>query len=88
MGSSFGGSIKLSGESEYKKALKEIDSSLRVLGSEMKEVTSQFDKNDRSAEKQKSKHCEKPFRRQRRKQAKIQKKQSGIRFSLITRKRN
>ncbi len=50
MGSSFGGSIKLSGESEYKKALKEIDSSLRVLGSEMKEVTSQFDKNDRSAE--------------------------------------
>ena len=50
MGSSFGGSIKLSGESEYRKALKECDSSLRVLGSELKEITSQFDKNDRSVE--------------------------------------
>lgn len=48
MSSSFGGSIKLSGESEYRKALKEIDSSLRLLGSEMKEVSTQFDKNDRS----------------------------------------
>ena len=48
MSSSFGGSIKLSGESEYRKALKEIDSSLRLLGAEMKEVSTQFDKNDRS----------------------------------------
>ena len=46
MGSSFGGSIKLSGESEYRKALKECDSSLRVLGSELKEVTKKKKKND------------------------------------------
>ena len=50
MGSSFGGSIKLSGESEYKKALSEINSSLKLLGSEMKEVSTQYDKNDRSTQ--------------------------------------
>lgn len=47
---SFGGNVKLTGESEYKKALKEITSNLKVLGSEMKVVTSQYDSNDKSAE--------------------------------------
>lgn len=48
MGSSFGGTVKLTGESEYRKALREITNNLKVLNSEMKTVTSQFDKNDRS----------------------------------------
>ena len=48
--SSFGGSVKLTGESEYRKALSEISSNLKVLNSEMKTVTSQYDKNDKSVE--------------------------------------
>ncbi len=48
--SSFGGTVKLTGESEYKKALSEISSNLKVLNSEMKNVTSQYDKNDKSVE--------------------------------------
>ena len=50
MASSFGGTIKLQGESEYKKALADITGNLKVLNSEMKVVTSQYDKNDKSAE--------------------------------------
>lgn len=46
----FGGSIKLTGESDYKKALKEITSNLTVLSSEMKVVTSQYEKNDTSTQ--------------------------------------
>ena len=48
--SSFGGTVKLTGESEYRKALSEISSNLKVLNSEMKSVTSQYDKNDKSVE--------------------------------------
>ena len=48
--SSFGGSVKLTGESEYRKALSEITGNLKVLNSEMKVVTSQYDKNDKSVE--------------------------------------
>lgn len=44
----FGGTVKLTGESAYKKALADITSNLKVLNSEMKVVTSQFDKNDKS----------------------------------------
>ena len=44
----FGGTVKLTGESAYKKALVDITSNLKVLNSEMKVVTSQFDKNDKS----------------------------------------
>ena len=44
----FGGSIKLTGESDYKKALKEITDNLTVLSSEMKVVTSQYERNDTS----------------------------------------
>ena len=48
--SSFGGTVKLTGESEYRSALKEITSNLKVLNSEMKTITSQYDKNDKSVE--------------------------------------
>ena len=41
--SSFGGTVKLTGESEYRKALGEISSNLKVLNSEMKAVTSQYE---------------------------------------------
>ena len=51
MPSSFGGNIKLSGETEYRKALKAINSDLKLLSSEMKTVTSAYDKNDKSVEK-------------------------------------
>ena len=42
--------IGLEGEKEFKKALSEINQSFKVLGSEMKVVTSQFDKNDNSVQ--------------------------------------
>ena len=54
--SSFGGSVKLTGESEYRKALKEITSNLKVLNSEMKVVTSQYDKNDTSVDNLSAQH--------------------------------
>ena len=44
----FGGTVKLTGESEYRKALANITSNLKVLNSEMKVVTSQYDKSDKS----------------------------------------
>ena len=46
----FGSSIKLEGESEYRRALQQINQSLREVGSEMKVVSSSFDKNDKSAQ--------------------------------------
>ena len=48
--SGFGGTVKLTGESEYRKALSEITSNLKVLNSEMKTITSQYDRNDKSVE--------------------------------------
>ena len=42
--------IGLEGEKEFKKALSEINQSFKVLGSEMKLVASQFDKNDSSVQ--------------------------------------
>lgn len=44
----FGGAVKLTGESAYKQALSSISRSLREVGSEMKVVSSAYDKNDRS----------------------------------------
>ena len=44
----FGGTVKLTGESEYRQALNAITNNLKVLNSEMKVVTSQFDRNDKS----------------------------------------
>lgn len=44
MADNFGLKIGLEGEKEFKKALSEINQSFKVLGSEMKLVSSQFDK--------------------------------------------
>ena len=44
----FGGAVKLTGESEYKKALKAITQNLKEVSSEMKVVKSEFDKGDTS----------------------------------------
>ena len=48
MANDFGLKIGLEGEKEFKKAIADINSSFKVLGSEMKLVSSQFDKNDTS----------------------------------------
>lgn len=44
----FGGSVKLTGETEYKKALKNIQTGLREVSSEMKLVSAQFASNDKN----------------------------------------
>ena len=44
----FGGTIKLTGEDEYRKALSNIRENLSVVSSELKVVTSSFDKNNAS----------------------------------------
>ena len=44
----FGGAVKLTGESQYKAALSSISRNLREVGSEMKVVSSAYDKNDKS----------------------------------------
>ena len=49
--SGFGGSIKLSGETEYKRALAQINQQLRETASDMKVVTSSYDANDKSLAK-------------------------------------
>lgn len=48
MADNFGLKIGIEGEKEFKKALSEINQSFKVLGSEMKLVSSQFDANDKS----------------------------------------
>ena len=50
MADTFGLKIGLEGEKEFKSQLKEIEQTFKVLGSEMKLVDSQFDKNDQSVE--------------------------------------
>lgn len=50
MADDFGLRIGVEGEKEFKKALAEINQSFKVLGSEMKLVSSQFDKNDNSVQ--------------------------------------
>lgn len=50
MSENFGLKIGLEGEKEFKKSLAEINNSFKILGSEMKLVDSQFDKNDKSTE--------------------------------------
>lgn len=47
----FGGAVKLTGESEYRKALKSITNNLTVLSSEMKVVDSLYEENDNSTAK-------------------------------------
>lgn len=46
----FGGTIKLQGESEYKRALKSIKDNLTLVGSELKLVSTQFGTNSKSVE--------------------------------------
>ena len=46
----FGGTIKLQGETEYKRALRSIKDSLTLVGSELKLVSSQFSSNSKSVE--------------------------------------
>ena len=48
--SGFGGAVKLTGESEYRKALKEITRNLKEVSSEMKVVTATFGRNDKSVQ--------------------------------------
>lgn len=50
MADNFGLKIGIEGEKEFKKALSEINQFFKVLGSEMKLVSSQFDKNDKSVQ--------------------------------------
>ena len=50
MADKFGLKIGLEGEKEFKQSLADINSAFKVLGSEMKLVESQFDKNDTSVE--------------------------------------
>lgn len=47
---SFGGAVKLVGESEYRAALRNITQNLKEVSSELKLVSSQYDKNDTSIE--------------------------------------
>ena len=46
MADNFGLKIGVEGEKEFKKALSEINGTMKVLGSEMKLVESSFDKQD------------------------------------------
>ena len=50
MADNFGLKIGVEGEKEFKKALAEINQNFKVLGSEMKLVSSQFGKNDKSVD--------------------------------------
>ena len=50
MADKFGLKIGVEGEKEFKNALRDINQSFKVLGSEMKLVSSQFDKQDKSVE--------------------------------------
>lgn len=45
----FGGAVKLTGESEYRRALRQCTQSLREMSTELKAVSSSYDKNDSSA---------------------------------------
>ncbi len=48
MADNFGLKIGIDGEKEFKNSLRDINQSFKVLGSEMKLVSSEFDKNDKS----------------------------------------
>jgi len=48
--SDFGLKIGLEGEREFKQSLRDINANFKVLGSEMKLLESQFDRNDKSIE--------------------------------------
>lgn len=52
----FGLRIGVEGEKEFRNALRDINQSFKVLGSEMKLVSSEFDKNDRSVQAVAARH--------------------------------
>ena len=54
MASSFGGTIKLQGESEYRKALKDITSNLKLMSSELKLTNTSFANGDKSVKQTKA----------------------------------
>ena len=54
MSSSFGGTVKLTGESEYRKALREITSNLKQVSSELKLTNAQFISGDKTIKDTKS----------------------------------
>ena len=51
---SFGGSVKLTGESEYRKALKNITSGLKLVSSELKLTNSEFTSGDKTLKQTKT----------------------------------
>ena len=53
--SGFGGAVKLTGESEYRRALAQITQSLKTVASEMQVVSSSYNNNDKSLSTLKSK---------------------------------
>lgn len=55
MANSFGGSIKLTGESDYRKALKDITSDMRLMSSEMKVMATSTDKSASASDADKAK---------------------------------
>lgn len=56
MANSFGGSVKLTGESEYTKALRNINSNLKAVSSELKLVSTEFENNGNTIGDLKSKN--------------------------------
>lgn len=54
MASSFGGAVKLTGESEYRKALRDITSNLREVSSELKLTNTQFASGDKTVKETKT----------------------------------
>jgi phage-related minor tail protein len=50
MANDFGLRIGVEGEADFKAALRDINQQFKVLGSEMKLVSSEFDKNDKSVQ--------------------------------------
>lgn len=54
MSGSVGGTIKLKGESEYKKALKDITSNLKLVSSELKLTNTEFSNGDKSIKETKA----------------------------------
>lgn len=54
LGKSFGGSVKLSGESEYRKALRDITSSLKEVSSKLKLTNIQFTNGEKTVKETKT----------------------------------
>lgn len=50
----FGGSVKLTGESEYRKALKDITSNLKLVSSELKLTNTEFNNGDKTIKQTKT----------------------------------